>query len=67
MDNLAATGGVPGPGGHRALSRSATSSSARRGGFPDRVAVTDGARRVTYVEIERDRQPFLPIILYRVA
>ena len=47
MTNLAATGGVPGPGriGRVAIGDLLERKSARR--FPDRVALTDGARRVT--------------------
>jgi hypothetical protein len=53
MTNLAVTGGVPGPGriGRVAIGDLLKRAAAR---FPDRTAVTDGERRVTYTEIERD-------------
>ena len=57
MTDLAATGGVPGPGriGRVAIG-DLLKRAARR--FPDRVAVTDGARRVTFAQIERDANRF---------
>ena len=57
MSNLVATGGVPGPGriGRVAIG-DLLKRAARR--FPDRIAVTDGARRVTFTEIERDANRF---------
>ena len=53
MSTLAATGGVPGPGriGRVAIGDLLKRSAER---FPDRVAVTDGGRRVTFAEIERE-------------
>ena len=53
MDNLAATGGVTGPGriGRVAIG-DLLKRAARR--FPDRVALTDGGRQVTFTELERD-------------
>ena len=56
MTNLAATGGVPGPGriGRVAIGDLLKRAAAR---FPDRVALTDGARRVTFTETRARRQP----------
>ena len=53
MTNLEATGGVEGPG---RIGRIAIGDILRRSArrYGDRIAVTDGARRVTYAEIERD-------------
>ena len=64
MDNLAATGGVPGPGriGRVAIG-DLLKRAARR--FPDRIAVTDGARRVTFTEIERDANRFANYLVAR--
>src|SRR3984957_7102699 len=64
MDNLAATGGVPGPGriGRVAIG-DLLKRAARR--FPDRVAVTDGERRVTFTEIERDANRFANYLVAR--
>jgi long-chain acyl-CoA synthetase len=64
MDNLAATGGVPGPGriGRVAIG-DLLKRAARR--FPDRIAVTDGARKVTFTEIERDANRFANYLLSR--
>src|SRR5260370_35764462 len=57
MTNLAATGGVPGPGriGRVAIGDLLKRAAAR---FPDRIAVTDGERRGTFTEIERDANRF---------
>ena len=57
MTNLAATGGVPGPGriGRVAIGDLLKRAAAR---FPDRIALTDGARRVTYTELEHDANRF---------
>src|ERR1700758_1749313 len=64
MDNLAATGGVPGPGSiGRVAIGDLLKRAARR--FPDRVAVTDGARKVTFTEIERDANRFANYLLSR--
>src|ERR1700729_1993321 len=64
MDNLAATGGVPGPGriGRVAIG-DLLKRAARR--FPDRTAVTDGERRVTFTEIERDANRFANYLVAR--
>jgi long-chain acyl-CoA synthetase len=64
MDDLAATGGVPGPGriGRVAIG-DLLKRAARR--FPDRVAVTDGARKVTFTEIERDANRFANYLVAR--
>ena len=64
MDNLAATGGVPGPGriGRVAIG-DLLKRAARR--FPDRIAVTDGARQVTFTEIERDANRFANYLVAR--
>ncbi|MGA7803763.1 AMP-binding protein [Bradyrhizobium sp.] len=57
MTNLAATGGVPGPGRiGRVVIGDLLKRAARR--FPDRVAVTDGARQATFTELERDANRF---------
>ena len=57
MSNLAATGGVPGPGriGRVAIGDLLKRAAAR---FPDRIAVTDGERRVTFTELERAANRF---------
>ena len=57
MTDLTATGGVPGPGriGRVAIG-DLLKRAARR--FADRIAVTDGARKVTFTEIERDANRF---------
>lgn len=57
MTNLDATGGVSGPGriGRVAIG-DLLKRAARR--FPERVAITDGARQVTFTEIERDANRF---------
>src|SRR3954449_6016841 len=57
MTNLTATGGVTGPGriGRVAIGDLPKRAAAR---FPDRVALTDGTRRVTFTEIERDANRF---------
>lgn len=64
MTNLAATGGVPGPGriGRVAIG-DILKKAARR--FPDRVAVTDGARQVKYAELERDANRFANALVAR--
>ena len=64
MDNLAATGGVPGPGriGRVAIG-DLLKRAARR--FPDRIALTDGARRVTFTELERDANRFANYLVQR--
>jgi len=57
MQDLSATGGVPGPG---RIGRVAIGDLLKRAAqrFPDRIAVTDGERRVTFTEIERDANRF---------
>ncbi len=64
MDNLVATGGVPGPGriGRVAIG-DLLKRAARR--FPDRVAITDGARRVTFTELDRDANRFASYLVAR--
>src|SRR6202171_1903624 len=64
MTNLTATGGVPGPGriGRVAIGDLLKRAAAR---FPDRVALTDGARRVTFTEIERDANRFANYLVAR--
>ena len=64
MSDLAATGGVPGPGriGRVAIG-DLLKRAARR--FPDRIAVTDGERRVTFTEIERDANRFANYLVAR--
>ncbi|MGC2779311.1 MAG: AMP-binding protein [Bradyrhizobium sp.] len=57
MTNLDATGGVSGPGriGRVAIG-DLLKRAARR--FPERVAITDGNRQVTFTELERDANRF---------
>ncbi|MGJ5154142.1 AMP-binding protein [Bradyrhizobium sp. SZCCHNS3051] len=57
MTNLDVTGGVSGPGriGRVAIG-DLLKRAARR--FPERVAITDGARQVTFTELERDANRF---------
>ena len=64
MDNLAATGGVTGPGriGRVAIG-DLLKRAARR--FPDRVALTDGGRQVTFTELERDANRFANHLVQR--
>src|SRR5260370_7678239 len=64
MTNLSATGGVPGPGriGRVAIGDLLKRAAAR---FPDRIAVTDGERRVTFTEIERDANRFANYLVAR--
>ena len=64
MSNLAATGGVPGPG---RIGRVAIGDLLKRAAqrFPDRIAVTDGERRVTFTEIERDANRFANYLVAR--
>ena len=64
MSDLAATGGVPGPGRiGRVTIGDLLRKSARR--FPERIAVTDGERRTTYAEIERDANRFAQHLVAR--
>jgi long-chain acyl-CoA synthetase len=62
MSNLAATGGVTGPGriGRVAIG-DILHRSARR--FPDRIALTDGDKIATYAEIEADANRFANYLL----
>src|SRR5882757_5827265 len=64
MTNLAATGGVPGPG---RIGRVAIGDLLKRAAqrFPDRVAVTEGERRVNFMEIERDANRFANYLVAR--
>ena len=64
MTNLAATGGVAGPGriGRVAIGDLLKRAAAR---FPDRTAVTDGTRRVTFNELERDANRFANYLVAR--
>ena len=64
MTDLAATGGVPGPGriGRVAIG-DLLKRAARR--FPDRIALTDGARQVTFTEMERDANRFANYLVAR--
>ena len=64
MTNLAATGGVAGPGriGRVAIGDLLKRAAAR---FPDRIALTDGARRVTFTELERDANRFANYLVAR--
>jgi long-chain acyl-CoA synthetase len=64
MNTLAATGGVPGPGRiGRVVIGDILKRAAQR--FPDRVAVTDGERRVSFAEIERDANRFANYLVSR--
>ena len=64
MSDLAATGGVPGPGriGRVAIG-DLLKRAARR--FPQRIALTEGKRRITYTELERDANRFANYLLSR--
>src|SRR5258707_14780577 len=64
MQDLAATGGVSGPGriGRVAIGDLLKRAAAR---FPDRIALTDGERRVTFTEIERDANRFANYLVQR--
>jgi long-chain acyl-CoA synthetase len=64
MTDLAATGGVPGPG---RIGRVAIGDLLRRSAqrFPDRIALTDGARRVSFSELERDANRFANYLVAR--
>ena len=64
MANLAATGGVPGPGriGRVAIGDLLKRAAAR---FPDRIAVTCGEQRVTFTELERDANRFANYLVAR--
>ena len=64
MTNLAATGGVPGPG---RIGRVAVGDLLKRAAsrFPDRIALTDGARQVRFSELERDANRFANYLVAR--
>ncbi len=64
MSNLEATGGVPGPG---RIGRVAVGDLLRRAArrFPDRIALTEGSRRVSYTELERDANRFANYLVSR--
>src|ERR1019366_7680593 len=64
MTNLAATGGLPGPGriGRVAIGDLLKRAAAR---FPDRTALTDGERRVSFTELERDANRFANYLVAR--
>jgi long-chain acyl-CoA synthetase len=64
MTDLSATGGVPGPGriGRVAIGDLLKRAAAR---FADRTAVTDGERRVTFTELERDANRFANYLVAR--
>lgn len=64
MSNLEATGGVPGPG---RIGRVAVGDLLKRAArrFPDRVALTEGGRNVTYTELERDANRFANYLVSR--
>lgn len=64
MSNLEATGGVPGPG---RIGRVAVGDLLKRAArrFPDRIALTEGARRVSYTELERDANRFANYLVSR--
>ena len=64
MTDLSATGGVAGPGriGRVAIGDMLTRAARR---YPDRVALTDGERRATFAEIDRDANRFANALLAR--
>lgn len=64
MSDLLATGGVAGPG---RIGRVAIGDLLRRAArrFPNRVALTEGERRVTFAELERDANRFANYLLSR--
>ena len=64
MNDLTATGGVPGPG---RIGRVAVGDILRRAAkrFPDRVALTDGARQVTFTEVDHDANRFANYLIAR--
>jgi long-chain acyl-CoA synthetase len=64
MTDLSATGGVPGPGRiGRVVIGDLLTRAARR--YPDRVALTDGPKRATFAEIDRDANRFANALLAR--
>lgn len=64
MTDLSATGGVAGPGriGRVAIGDLLTRAARR---YPDRVALTDGPKRATFAEIDRDANRFANALLTR--
>ncbi|WP_420135569.1 AMP-binding protein [Rhodopseudomonas sp.] len=64
MSSLEATGGVPRPGriGRVAIGDILRKSAIR---FADRIALTDGARQVSYRELDRDANRFANALLAR--
>ncbi|HYA75199.1 MAG TPA: AMP-binding protein [Roseiarcus sp.] len=64
MTDLSATGGVPGPGriGRVAIGDLLTRAARR---YPDRVALTDGPKRATFTEVDRDANRFANALLAR--
>ena len=64
MSNLEATGGVPGPG---RIGRVAVGDLLKRAArrFPDRIALTEGARSISYTELERDANRFANYLVAR--
>src|SRR5260370_11681017 len=64
MSTLTATGGVPGPSrtGRVAIGDPLKRPAQR---FPDRIAITDGERRVTFTELERDANRFANYLVAR--
>lgn len=64
MSSLEATGGVPGPGN---IGRVTVGDMLRRATarFPQRIALTDGPRQVTYSELDRDANRFANYLLSR--
>ncbi len=62
--DLSATGGVPGPG---RIARVAIGDILRRAAkrFPERIALTDGPRRVTFTELDRDANRFANYLISR--
>ena len=64
MTDLNATGGVAGPGriGRVALGDLLTRAARR---YPDRVGLTDGDRRATFAELDRDANRFANALLAR--
>ncbi|MGB3447557.1 MAG: AMP-binding protein [Xanthobacteraceae bacterium] len=64
MSNLEATGGVPGPG---RIGRVAVGDLLKRAArrFPDRIALTEGVRCVSYTELERDANRFANYLVAR--
>ena len=64
MSNLEVTGGVPGPG---RIGRVAVGDLLKRAArrFPERIALTEGARSVSYTELECDANRFANYLVSR--